>query len=81
MSCQIKLRVAEHGGSVPLSMEEVRVQYIERPAYTGAYTITPGDAAQVLATNGKRMTGDVTINPVPSNYGRITWDGSVLTVS
>ena len=29
----------------------------------------------------KTMASDVTVNPIPSNYGLITWDGSVLTVS
>ena len=80
MSQIISLRVAENG-SIPLHMEQVRVEYIERPAYTGAYTVTPGNDAQVLSTNGKRMTADVTVGPIPSNYGRITWNGSVLTVS
>ena len=80
MSQTIKLTV-EGGSNIPLALEEVRVSYIERPAYTGAYTITPTQDTQVLPVNAKRMTGDITINPIPSNYGRITWNGSVLTVS
>ena len=55
--------------------------YETRPAYTGAYTVTPSGQTQVLATDGLRMTGDVTVNPIPSNYGLISWNGSVLTVS
>ncbi len=54
---------------------------VERDPYTGEYTITPGDEAVVLSTSGLRMTDNVTINPVPSNYGRITYNGSVITVS
>lgn len=56
-------------------------EYVDAPAYTGSYVVTPTQATQVLATNGKRMTDNVTINPIPSNYGLITWDGSTLTVS
>ena len=56
-------------------------QYVYPPAYTGEYTITPGDTEQVLQTEQLLMTGNVTIKPVPSNYGRITWNGSVITVS
>lgn len=56
-------------------------EYTERPEYTGPYTVSPGAAAQTLATANKRMTGDVVVGPIPSNYGLITWDGSVLTVS
>lgn len=56
-------------------------EYVDLPAYTGSYTVTPTQGTQTLATNGKRMTANVTINPIPSNYGLITWDGAKITVS
>ena len=49
--------------------------------YTGAYSVTPSASRQVLATDGLIMDGDITIEPIPSNYGLITWDGSIITVS
>lgn len=49
--------------------------------YTGPYTVTPSDETQTLETADKIMSHNVTINPIPSNYGLITWNGSVLTVS
>lgn len=49
--------------------------------YEGAYTVTPSLQTQTLQTYGKTMLDNVTINPIPSNYGLITWDGSHLTVS
>lgn len=49
--------------------------------YTGAYTVTPTQSTQVLSTNGLMMTNNVTVNPIPSNYGLITWNGAILTVS
>ena len=55
--------------------------YVERPAYEGSYEITPSAEAQVIPTNGLRMTDDFTIAPIPSNYGLVTWNGSVITVS
>lgn len=51
------------------------------PPYEGEYAVTPGAEAQVLETRGLRMTGNVIVNPIPQNYGLITWDGSTLTVS
>ena len=51
------------------------------PAYTGGYSVTPSEETQVLQTKNKRMTDNVTVAPIPSNYGRITWDGTVITVS
>lgn len=73
--------VANGGNSVALAIENVRNVYTNRPAYTGEYTITPSADRQILSTNGKRMTDDVVIEAIPNNYGLITWNGSVLTVS
>lgn len=51
------------------------------PVYTGETVITPSTTEQVLATAEKVMTRNIVINPIPSNYGLITWNGSTLTVS
>lgn len=51
------------------------------PAYTGSYTVTPSQTEQILLTDEMRMTGNITVEPIPSNYGLITWNGSFLTVS
>lgn len=49
--------------------------------YTGSYEITPRSTQQVLYSKNKLMTDDIRVLPIPSNYGLITWNGSVLTVS
>lgn len=54
---------------------------VERDPYTGDYSITPSAEARIIPTNGKRMTDDITIQPIPQNYGLITWNGSTITVS
>ena len=51
------------------------------PSYSGPYTVTPSAEEQILQTEGKYMRGNITVDPVPSNYGLITWDGSTITVS
>lgn len=56
-------------------------EHVDTDPYTGPYTVTPTQSTQVLATEDLRMTQDLTINPIPSDWGHITWDGSVLTVS
>ena len=53
----------------------------ELPTYDGPYEVTPAGYAQVLATDGLAMAANLTINPIPSNYGLVTYDGSVITVS
>lgn len=49
--------------------------------YTGTYEFTPTRSTQVIEIANKKATADITINPIPKNYGLITWNGSVLTVS
>ena len=49
--------------------------------YEGPYEVTPTQDTQILSTAMKMAVEDIVINPIPSNYGLITWDGSVLTVS
>ena len=51
------------------------------PYYTGEYEFTPTQDTQTVQTKGHVLTEDIVINPIPSNYGLITWNGSVLTVS
>ncbi len=55
--------------------------YVERPAYEGQTEVTPSSMEQVLLTKNFRMTENIKVNPIPSNYGLITWDGSTITVS
>ena len=51
------------------------------PVYTGEITVTPTQETQVLETADHSVLDNITINPIPHNYGLITWDGSALTVS
>ena len=59
----------------------VRHWQTEYPDYEGAYEITPSAEAQTLPSTDTVLHGDIVINPIPSNYGRITYDGTVITVS
>ena len=49
--------------------------------YSGPYEVTPSQQTQTLPTANKTLSQNVTVNPIPSNYGKITWDGRILTVS
>jgi len=59
----------------------VRVVNATADEYDGPYDATPSSGAQTFPTTGKLMTADFVVNPIPSNYGLVTWDGAVLTVS
>ena len=51
------------------------------PAYTGSTSFIPSAEAQTIETSEKTVFENITINPIPSNYGLITWNGSTLMVS
>ena len=54
--------------------------YVPDNPFSGPYEVTPSAETQTLATEGMVMDRDVVINPIPSNYGRLSWNGSTLTV-
>lgn len=49
--------------------------------YQGDYRITPNGQTQTLNTSGKYLHNNVVVEPIPSNYGLITYNGSIITVS
>ena len=51
------------------------------PAYTGEYTFTPSTELQVAEVKEKWLTNNITIEPIPNNYGLITYNGTSITVS
>ena len=51
------------------------------PAYEGETHVTPSSSTQILQTEGLMVGENITIDPIPENYGLITWNGSSLTVS
>ena len=74
----VDIEVAEEADSeIELSMEEEGVG--EYPVYKGAYEVTPSFEKQTLETAYKVMTENVA--PIPSNYGKISYDGSTLTIT
>lgn len=50
------------------------------PTYEGPVTVVPGEEAQVLATAETSVLQNIEVGAIPSNYGRIDWDGTVLSV-
>lgn len=49
--------------------------------YDGAYEWTPSESVQTIEIANKKALDNIKINPIPQNYGLITWNGSTLTVS
>lgn len=79
---QGSIHIASVSGSTirPASIQIASVEFPEE-VYAGEYTFTPSDAEQTILINGKIAEHNIKINPIPSNYGKITWDGSKITVT
>lgn len=57
------------------------IEVVSGQPYSGSYEVTPTNELQTLETENRRMMQNIIVNPIPSNYGLITWDGSTLIVS
>lgn len=51
------------------------------PEYRGETVVTPTKETQILTTAMTSVLTNIIVNPIPSNYGLITWDGATLTIS
>lgn len=57
------------------------LKVFEMDTYTGETTVTPTQETQILHTANKAVLEDIVIEPIPENYGLITWNGSFIMVS
>ena len=48
--------------------------------YDDDYIFTPSEEEQVIPTSNKFVSRNIVINPIPSEYGHISWNGSFLLV-
>lgn len=51
------------------------------PLYEGPYEVTPTRETQTLLTADKQCFTNIVVNPIPPEYGLVTYDGSVMTIS
>lgn len=48
--------------------------------YGGRYEVTPTEETQILPTRGRILARDIIVNPIPTNYGRVTWTSGHLLI-
>lgn len=88
-TCKIEMRVIEDetikldiAGNETIKLDIAGICYPVYPEnYKGPYTVTPSRNRQVLKAGGMMASEDITVEPIPSNYGLITWNGAFITVS
>ena len=88
-TCKIEMRVIEDetikldvSDNETISLDIAEIGYPVYPEnYKGPYTVTPSRNKQVLKVGGMMASEDITVEPIPSNYGLISWNGAFITVS
>ena len=77
---QFNLTVSENVMNYNMTVSEKFIAGVT-PPYEGEYEFTPTSEVQTVLCNGMKMSDDIKINPIPQNYGLITYNGSYITVS
>ena len=85
VSTRIERQEKQISTGISVQVRSISAQIDKRPCahtpYDGGYDFTPGDTEQIISTRGKVLFDNVRIAPIPSNYGRIAYNGHSLTVS
>ena len=80
MNCGMTLELKVPGASLSPGLPVVR-ESVEYPPYDGPTEVTPSQEAQVLSTANKSVLSDIVVNPIPSNYGLVTYNGAIIIIS
>ena len=77
---QINVEIQENIHAYDIEVAEKIVTSLV-PNYEGEYSFTPTQTEQIVEVGGKKALENIVINPIPSNYGLITYNGTYITVS
>lgn len=82
----IRLRIQENRVRLKVDDDLIRLKASEGipiypDTYTGQTEVIPSNEEQVLLTGGLYVADHIKVKPIPNNYGLITYNGSIITVS
>ena len=60
---------------------DAKFEVINHETYKGDCEFTPSSETQIVQTKDKVLLENIVINPIPQNYGLITYNGSVITIT
>lgn len=73
---------AKSGATLPLTLAQMDAAVRSISPTLQSKTATPTESSQTIAADsGYDGLSQVTVNPIPTNYGLITYNGSSLMVS
>ena len=68
-NAQFNTNLKETNETFDAGFGDAYIMHIDK--YAGDYEVTPTKDTQILQTQGKFMEHNLTVNPIPSNYGLI----------
>lgn len=77
--CKVRLRVQDEGSTRFRWDQYIQIRQGDYDAYDGDYTVTPMAETQILDTDHKIMTDDLTITAIP--YTEVSNPSGGYTVS
>ena len=69
---------------IPVRFENVQTatEMVGGDVYAGPLEVTPSTTEQTLPTSGKVLAENVTIKPIPKEYGLVTYDNrKIITIT
>lgn len=66
---------------IPINLDRIVMIHDGEEPYTGPYSVTPTQQRQVLPTATRSTIQDIVVEPIPNNYGLITYNGFGIMVS
>lgn len=77
-----KVKVSINSGNMGINVgSSIAREILDTYPYEGEYIVDPTTETQILLTKNLRMIDNLVINPIPNNYGLVTWNGSFLVIS
>ena len=77
----LDLQIGDDEELLPLEVDGTVIVSEGFPVYEGQVHIVPGPQATVLETQYRTVMDRITVDPIPKNYGLITYNGRTITVS
>lgn len=74
MKPYVKFTKSEHTFKANFGQVHRVTEYAGGEPYEGPHTVTPTNETQVLETKNKVMSENLIVNPIPNNYGLVTYN-------
>lgn len=79
----IRLKVSEQKINLKVHEDKITLHSdlkYENSPYQGEYEITPTEETQTVYIKDKKALGNIIVNPIPNNYGKVTRVGAAITI-